>query len=577
MAIFDTDINKLFTGDLALYKATRKNRKYWRERSEILEQALHDDVMRSYENVARGFSVAARELESSIADWYMRFAQSGSMSLTEARKLLSASELDELKWTVGEYIEYAKEHGADLRWIDKLERASAKAHISRLEALQLNAQNALEKAYTKELAYTDEAVKSAYRNAYYGESFLIQKGIGAGFDVARIDDDKLEKLVSTPWTVDKRTFSSRIWDRRDKVVAETQQQLTRACITGQNPVTLAKQMAKNMGVEERYAKRLLQTEGAYFAAAGEKASYQECGITDYEFVATLDSRTSEICREMDGRVFKVTQYDTGLNAPPMHVNCRSTTVAYFPEEEELAERIAKDDERGYYYIPADMKYKDWVKTFAEGGSKKELLKLGNDVTINMIDQELLMNYRHLIDDESITYKMDEDVVVSSRKIEHGLYDVRVSDKASVKSRRLHELIQMFDETVKSMGDLPGELPTFVVISDTELPERTMGRYVGTANTFFMKPIMDIEACQHCIRHEMFHWFDYQSAKSKGLLFPDDEAFIRYMCDKAKKKLDKLGINSVNAAGISDYAYMSYLKGRYDEVYVEYRVNRTGEN
>jgi SPP1 gp7 family putative phage head morphogenesis protein len=42
----------------------------------------------------------------------------------------------------------------------------------------------------------------------------------------------------------------------------------------------------------------------------------------YRYVATLDSRTSPICRSLDGRLF---EYGKGPT-PPQHFNCRSTTV-----------------------------------------------------------------------------------------------------------------------------------------------------------------------------------------------------------------------------------------------------------
>ena len=42
----------------------------------------------------------------------------------------------------------------------------------------------------------------------------------------------------------------------------------------------------------------------------------------YEYVATLDSRTSPICQRLDGQIF---DYNKGPT-PPQHFNCRSTTV-----------------------------------------------------------------------------------------------------------------------------------------------------------------------------------------------------------------------------------------------------------
>ena len=54
--------------------------------------------------------------------------------------------------------------------------------------------------------------------------------------------------------------------------------------------------------------------------------YKEAGIEKYEFSATLDSRTSQICSELHGEVFEIKNIAVGLNYPPMHPRCRSTTI-----------------------------------------------------------------------------------------------------------------------------------------------------------------------------------------------------------------------------------------------------------
>lgn len=49
-------------------------------------------------------------------------------------------------------------------------------------------------------------------------------------------------------------------------------------------------------------------------------------IKEFEFCAILDSRTSEICRGMDGKIFKVSDGEVGINIPPLHHRCRSFIV-----------------------------------------------------------------------------------------------------------------------------------------------------------------------------------------------------------------------------------------------------------
>ena len=77
----------------------------------------------------------------------------------------------------------------------------------------------------------------------------------------------------------------------------------------------------------------------------------------YRYVATLDTRTSAICRALDGREF---EYGKGP-MPPSHWNCRSTTVPVINYKElgftppPPARRASMDGQ-----VPADESYGEWL-------------------------------------------------------------------------------------------------------------------------------------------------------------------------------------------------------------------------
>jgi len=90
-------------------------------------------------------------------------------------------------------------------------------------------------------------------------------------------------------------------------------------------------------------------------------------VAQYKILATLDHRTSEICADMDGKLFNVGEEEPGINFPPFHPNCRTTQIPYFPPDEidamyEEAQRIARDPKTGKsYLVPASMTYREWAK------------------------------------------------------------------------------------------------------------------------------------------------------------------------------------------------------------------------
>ena len=115
------------------------------------------------------------------------------------------------------------------------------------------------------------------------------------------------------------------------------------------------------------------------------------------------------------------------------------------------------------------------------------------------------------------------------------------------------------------------LPEFLLISSMELDDRIRGRFSGEKMSVVYKPLMDADSNKRTFLHELLHWFDYQEAIGAGMKFSNDDEFVKYMSSEAKKKLDRIGINLYNSAGISPYAFSKYKAGRFDETYVEYRV------
>ena len=341
-----------------------KSSEYWRQRFESLEKSLDAIGQETYFQVEPAFNDALREIDGRIEKWLHRIAVNNKLSMTDARKLLDADQLDEFHWSVWEYIKHGEENAIDQRWMKELENASAKFHISKLEAMKLETQQSLEKAFGNYLDGVDGMTRKVYTEGYYRTAFEIQKGIGVGYSIGRIDEGKLSKLIAKPWAADGRNFSDRIWQSKTQMVNDLHKQLVRTCIMGESPDKAIKAMMKyaKTGVKNAKAQaaRLIMTEQAFFASAATKDSYLEFGVKEFEIIATLDSHTSEICRDLDGRHFPMKDYEPGVTAPPFHVYCRSTTCPYFDDEFTEGEmRAARGEDGKTYYVPADMKYEEW--------------------------------------------------------------------------------------------------------------------------------------------------------------------------------------------------------------------------
>ena len=107
-------------------------------------------------------------------------------------------------------------------------------------------------------------------------------------------------------------------------------------------------------------------------------------IQRFKYVATLDNRTSPICRSLDGNIFYVN--DASALRPPQHYNCRSTIVPVVMGYEEiegvlkkkgvpLGKRASIDGQ-----VPATTNYQNWL---FNQPYEQQLRVLGN---IDIVDQ-----------------------------------------------------------------------------------------------------------------------------------------------------------------------------------------------
>lgn len=342
------------------------NAEYWKQRFTQLEAAQNRKGATAYLEMEKQYKAAQNELEAQIARWYQRFADSNSISLAQAKQWLKGQDLAEFKWDVKEYIKYGKENAINGAWMQELENASSKFHISRLEALQIQTQNSLETMFAQQMGTMKKALSDVYASGYYHTAYTVQQGFGLGWDIAGLDQAQIEKVLSKPWAVDGYNFSTRIWNSKTKLIGEVHNELSKNLLTGADPQKAIDSLAKKMGTSKSNAGRLVMTEQAYFSSAAQKDCFNDLDVEEYEIVATLDSYTSDICRSLDGKVFKMSDYKPGVTAPPFHVYCRSTTAPHFKDNFDAGGRAARGADGKTYYVPDDVTYSEWKRAFVDG-------------------------------------------------------------------------------------------------------------------------------------------------------------------------------------------------------------------
>lgn len=345
----------------------KRTSEYWQERFQQLEEAQHDTSVQTMQGIEQEFRRTEQVLDGKINAWYQRFASNNKISMIEARRLLNSDELEEFKWDVQDYIKYGEENGINQQWMKELENASAKVHISRLEALKLQTQQELEKLYGNYHDSIDEHITNLYTSGYYHTAFEVQRGMGVGWQMQNFNSEKVSDIIHKPWAVDGRNFSDRVWMDKTRLINSMHDSLTRMCITGESPDRAIQEISKNMKVSRSQAARIVQTESAAFSAKAQESCFSDLGVEEFQVVETLDSNTCDTCGEMDGKHFQMKDYKIGVTVPPFHPNCRGCTCPYFDDEfDSVGERAARGEDGKTYYVPADTTFEEWKKSFVNG-------------------------------------------------------------------------------------------------------------------------------------------------------------------------------------------------------------------
>lgn len=230
-----------------------------------------------------------------------------------------------------------------------------KGRLTRLEMLDAQIWAEVKRAGQKETAYNTDAYRKIVNNGYKNAQSVIAKGTNTSFTFNKLNTGAVNTILNNQF--DGANYSERIWGQTDVLANELQQKLATAVATGQNYERTAREFRQRFNVKKTYAERLIRTESCYFETEAKLQAYKDLGITELVFVATLDSRTSEICQHADGERIKISEAVVGENIPPLHPNCRSTVRAYIAEEFEPEERIERI--RGKNSYTDNQTYEEW--------------------------------------------------------------------------------------------------------------------------------------------------------------------------------------------------------------------------
>ncbi|MCE5503571.1 minor capsid protein [Staphylococcus pseudintermedius] len=312
---------------------------YWLERA---QQAIQSETLEDAAKIAeieRIVAMMIADIYKNLLAYYGKLATAEGIDWREAKKIANAFDVEAFQMQAKAYVEN-KDFSEKAN--KALKRYNTTMYVNREQLLKHELGLIVTKAYAEQ-----EKVVNHHLQDSVTRTLKHQAGI-LGADV-HVKPTDVEATVYSNFG--KLNWSERLWNNQDELRKDVERMASHVMLRGRHPYEFVPEIRKKQKQTVANTKRLLITEAARVQTEAQKLHYLETMGDDaeYEFVAKRDEKTSKICRHYDKKVFKVKDMVPGVNAPPMHPHCRSTTV---PHVGNWRDKFFKD-RQGKYSVEYD--------------------------------------------------------------------------------------------------------------------------------------------------------------------------------------------------------------------------------
>ena len=349
-----------------------KNREYWTKRKANLIYEQMDKAEKQADKFDGIYKQSKAYLDKQINKVFDKFQRDYGLSERDARhvlkKMKDQKDLNELR----KVLEARPNDPNIQRLLADLDSPAYAYRMKRLERLNDDLDRMRESIYHSEKTGSDAFYSDLMKDSYYKATFDLQQQTGLAYSFSNLPETEIKRLKTLKWTGEG--YSDRIWENTGALASSVKDELLISLMTGRSVRDTSQAIAERFEVGQNKARRLVRTESAFFHNQMELLSYEDAEITKYKFVAVLDKRTSHICQEHDNKVYDTDKAVPGVNYPPLHPWCRSTTIAHDEDiDYSKLERRARNPKTGKVeYVPADMSYNDWYSEYVAKPREREL-------------------------------------------------------------------------------------------------------------------------------------------------------------------------------------------------------------
>lgn len=303
-------------------RAKERQEKYSKERR-VFDKAFLDLESKQLQKNSVLYDKVIKDATKNLKAFYLDYGHDSIVVFTEAIAPLANKKkiLNEIK----KELERVGD-SPDSQYISFLKQLQTQKNISRLDGLTFEIhRNAHDLAMEANLT-TQEYLTGSFEKSYMFQTAVLNELSNKTFK-GSLAKTRVQKAVFAEYNA--KSFSSRIWADKDKLIETLRPALSDMFIRQKHIDGAVKVLESKFEVSKSSAERIVRTEGARITEEATRQSYAEHKIERYIYDAVLDERTSDVCEDLNGQEFLLSEAVPGVNYPPMHPNCRSTTIPVF--------------------------------------------------------------------------------------------------------------------------------------------------------------------------------------------------------------------------------------------------------
>lgn len=425
-----------------------KNEEYWTKRKANLIYEQMDKAEKQADKFDKVYEEAKVYLDKEINKIFDKFQRDYGLSESVARQVLKTMKDKKDLANLRRMLEARPNDPNIQRLLADLDSPAYTYRMKRLERLSADLDLMRSSIYLSEKQGSDDFYGDLMKDSYYKATFDLQQQTGLAYSFSDLPETEIKRLQGLKWTGE--AYSDRIWSNTGALASSVKDELLVSLMTGRSVRDTSQAIAERFEVGQNKARRLVRTESAFFHNQMELLSYEDAEITKYKFVAVLDKRTSHICQEHDNKIYDTDKAVPGVNYPPLHPWCRSTTIAHDEDiDYSKLERRARNPETGKVeYVPADMSYKKWYSKYVVKDGKKMYNQ-------DMFTMDLMAKQRSFV--------VGNDIRVKTKKLNGMDFDFWVQDN----TKKIRDSVLNVNTVFQELDSY--KKPTVVFLKKSRLP------------------------------------------------------------------------------------------------------------